>query len=68
MADLIKSEVFDAANFLDNEEVVAEYLNNALESEDLNEFLKALNTVARAKGMSKIAKETGLNRESLYKT
>ena len=68
MAKMIKSEVFDAANFLDNEEVIAEYLNIALESGDPNELLKALDTVARAKGMTKIAKETGLNRESLYKS
>lgn len=68
MAKKIKSEIFDAANFLDNEEVIAEYINIALESNDPNELLKALDTVARAKGMTRIAKETGLNRESLYKS
>ncbi|HAR79306.1 MAG TPA: putative addiction module antidote protein [Succinivibrionaceae bacterium] len=68
MTKKINSEVFDAANFLDNEEVIAEYINIALESDDPNDLLRALDTVARAKGMSKIAKETGLNRESLYKS
>ncbi|MBQ3677911.1 MAG: putative addiction module antidote protein [Succinivibrio sp.] len=64
----MKTEIFDAANFLDNEEVIAEYINIALESEDPNDLLRALDTVARAKGISKISKETGLNRESLYKS
>ncbi len=49
MAKTIKSEVFDAANFLDNKEVLKEYLNIALESEDPKELLRAQDTVARAK-------------------
>ena len=68
MIKKMKTEIFDAANFLDNEEVIAEYINIALESEDPNDLLRALDTVARAKGISKISKETGLNRESLYKS
>jgi len=68
MIKKVKTEIFDAANFLDNEEVIAEYINIALESEDPNDLLRALDTVARAKGISKISKETGLNRESLYKS
>jgi len=68
MIKKVKTEIFDAANFLDNKEVIAEYINIALESEDPNDLLRALDTVARAKGISKISKETGLNRESLYKS
>ncbi len=68
MIKKVKTEIFDAANFLDNEEVIAEYINIALESDDPNDLLRALDTVARAKGISKISKETGLNRESLYKS
>ena len=68
MIKKVKTEIFDAANFLDNKEVIAEYINIALESEDPNDLLRALDTFARAKGISKISKETGLNRESLYKS
>ena len=58
---------FDAADYLDNEEVIAEYLNAVLEENDTDAFLEALGTIARARSMSKIAEETGLSRESLYK-
>jgi probable addiction module antidote protein len=65
MANIIP---FDAANFLDNEEVISEYLNAALEDENPDVFLIAVRDVARARGMSKLAKDSGLGRESLYKT
>ena len=58
---------FDAADYLDNEEVISEYLNSVLEENDTDAFLEALDTIARARSMSKIAVETGLYRESLYK-
>ncbi|MEY2863501.1 MAG: hypothetical protein RLY58_1208 [Pseudomonadota bacterium] len=58
---------FDAADYLDSEEVIAEYLNAVLEENDTDAFLEALGTIARARSMSKIAQETGLSRESLYK-
>ena len=58
---------FDAADYLDNEEVIAEYLNAVVEEDDTDAFLEALGTIARARSMSKIAEETGLSRESLYK-
>lgn len=58
---------FDAADYLDNEEVIAEYLNTALEDENPSVFLAAVGDVAKARGMSQLAKETGLGRESLYK-
>ena len=59
---------FDIANYLDNNELIADYISEILENGDLDEFLSAMDDIARAKGMSKIAKETGLSRESLYKT
>lgn len=59
--------VFDAADYLDNDVVIAEYLNAALEDENPNVFLQAIADVAKARGMSKLAKDTGLGRESLYK-
>jgi len=58
---------FDAAEYLDSEEVIAEYLNAALEEEDPNIFLTAIGDVAKARGMAELAKEAGLGRESLYK-
>jgi len=58
---------FDAADYLDNEEVIAEYLNAALDDENPSVFLAAIGDVAKARGMTQLAKETGLGRESLYK-
>jgi len=62
-----KPVVFDAADYLDSEEVIAEYLNVALSGEDPDLFLQAIADVAKARGMAQVAKETGLGRESLYK-
>ena len=58
---------FDAAEYLDNEIVIAEYLNAALEDENPDVFLAAIGDVAKAIGMSQLAKASGLGRESLYK-
>jgi probable addiction module antidote protein len=59
---------FDIAQYLDNKEVIAEYLSQILNDGDMDELLEALGNIAKAKGMSQIAQETGLGRESLYKT
>jgi probable addiction module antidote protein len=59
--------VFDAADYLDNEEVIAEYLTAALEDPNPNVFLHAMADVAKARGIASVAKESGLGRESLYK-
>ena len=64
MTDLAK---FDAADYLDNEEVIAEYLTAALEDENPDVFLAAIADVAKARGMTAVANSTGLGRESLYK-
>jgi probable addiction module antidote protein len=58
---------FDAADYLDSEEMIAEYLTAALEEDNPDLFLAALSNVAKARGMAKIAKASGLGRESLYK-
>ncbi|WP_281661582.1 addiction module antidote protein [Microvirgula aerodenitrificans] len=58
---------FDAADFLDSEEAIAEYLNAALEDENPDVFLVAMGDVARARGMTKLAQDAGMGRESLYK-
>ena len=62
-----KIKPFDAADYLDNDEVIAEYLNAALEDENPDVFLAAISDVAKARGMSRLAKDSGLGRESLYK-
>jgi probable addiction module antidote protein len=58
---------FDAAEFLDNPEVISAYLDEAFASEDAGVITQALGTVARAKGMTEVARNSGLSRESLYK-
>jgi probable addiction module antidote protein len=58
---------FDAADYLDSEEMIAEYLSAALEDENPDVFLAAISDVAKARGMTAIANSTGLGRESLYK-
>lgn len=58
---------FDAVRYLDNEAAIAEYLNAALEADDVEIILAALSDVARARGVAQLAKDAGLGRESLYK-
>ncbi len=64
---MMKLAKFDAAEYLDNEEVIAEYLNAALEDDNLNVFLTVVRDVAKARGMTELAKDAGLGRESLCK-
>ena len=63
----VKLVPFDAAKYLTDEAAIAEYMNAMLEADDLDLLLLALGDVARARGMSVVAKEAGLGRESLYK-
>lgn len=58
---------FDIADYLDSNEMIAEYLNAALEDGNDADIIAALRNVAKAIGMTKIAEETGLSRPSLYK-
>ena len=58
---------FDASDYLDNEETIAEYLTAALENPDPDAFLVAVRDVAKARGIAKVAADAGLGRESLYK-
>ena len=57
----------DSAEFLDSKEAIHAYMEEALETDDPAFIAKALGTIARARGMAKIAKKAGLSRESLYK-
>ena len=63
----IKTTRWDSAEHLQTEEDIAAYLNAVLEENDPALVTHALGVIARAKGMSQIARETGLGRESLYK-
>ena len=63
----VKLLKFDAAKYLNHPETIAVYLSEALETGDSDYICHALDTVARAKGMTNIARQTGLGRESLYK-
>ena len=64
----MKISKFDAVDYLDSEEMMAEYLTAAMEDENSDVFLTALAGVAKARGITQLAKDTGLGRESLYKT
>lgn len=64
---MVRVSDFDPSAFLDDEEVVAEYLTAALEDSNPDVFLAAVGHVAKARGMKAIAERAGLGRESLYK-
>lgn len=58
---------FDAVPYLDNEEAIAAYLTDILAANDAALLAAALGDIARARGMTEIAKAAGLTREALYK-
>jgi probable addiction module antidote protein len=58
---------FDAATYIDTPESQAELLSDAFDSGDAGYIANALGVVARARGMTGIAKEAGVTREALYK-
>ena len=58
---------FDAAEYLDTDELQTLYLDEVAKENDPAALIKAIDTVARAKGMTKTAKEAGISREGLYK-
>ncbi len=62
-----KTSPWDAAEHLETDEDMAAYLEAALDDGDPALITAALGDIARAKGMTQIARETGLGRESLYK-
>jgi probable addiction module antidote protein len=62
-----KTYRYDSADYLDSSEAITAYMEEALETDDPAFIAKALGTIARARGMSQVAKKAGLSRESLYK-
>jgi probable addiction module antidote protein len=65
---MVKTSKFDVADYLKSPEQIAAYLTEALETGDTVFVCTAIDTIARAKGMSNVARATGLGRESLYKS
>ena len=59
--------VLDAAPYLDTEEAIAAYLTDILEANDAGLLAAALGDIARARGMTEIARAAGITREALYK-
>jgi len=63
----VGSATFNVADYLDDDEVIAEYLAEAAEDSNPDVLLAALAEVAKARGMAQVAAAAGLGRESLYK-
>lgn len=64
----MKTRPFDMANYLTDDGEVAAYLRQVLEDGDPALLAAALADIAKARGMSQLARDTGLSRESLYKS
>ncbi len=58
---------FDVTEYLEDDQAIAEYLTCVLEENDPNLLVAALGDIARARGMTEIARESGLAREALYR-
>ena len=63
----IKTRKWDASEYLDSDEMISAFIDAALEDGDPALVAAAIGDVARAKGMTAIAREAGVSRESLYK-
>ncbi len=64
----IKTNPFDVAEYLETDDDILEFLAEVLATGTVADFIHALNTAARAKGMSEVAKQAGVTRASLYKS
>ena len=64
---MLRTKKLDIAERLKTPEMIAEYLNAVIEDGDTDTLLVALQNVCRARGMTAIAQQAGLGRESLYK-
>lgn len=63
-----KTKPYDSADYLDTPEAIAEYLSAAFETADSAFIAKAVGTAARARGMTEVARRSGLSRENLYRS
>ena len=64
---MVKTEPFDAARYLTSPEAPEELLNDALASGDAGYVAQTLGVIARARGMTEVAREAGVTREALYR-
>ena len=64
----IKTTPFNVEDYLETQEDIIEFIKEMAENGTPKEFISSLGTVAKSKGMTKIAQETGLARQQLYKT
>ena len=64
---MLETTEFDVAEYLDTEELREGYLESVAKDGTQEELLRAINDVARARGMAKTAREAGITREGLYK-
>ena len=62
--ELLKVSKFDATDYLKHEADMQEYLDEVSSENDPQAFLQAIKTIARAKGMAKLSRDTGITRES----
>ena len=62
-----KFSKFEIYEYLDNDDLIAGYMEEIFKDGNSEIILSALGDVAKAKGMSKIAEKSGLGRESMYK-
>lgn len=67
MTKIAELPEFDMAEYLEDDEAVAQYLTIVLEENDPSALADALGTIARARGMASIAQGAGIGREALYK-
>ena len=63
----IETRQWDAAEVLNTPVHIAAYLDSYLEDGTPEELLRALSTIARSRGMSELARQTGISREALYR-
>ena len=63
----IKTNKWDASEYLDSPEMICEYLRATIEEGDTDLLMIAIGNVAKARGMTDIAQKTDLNRQNLYK-
>ncbi|PHQ72400.1 MAG: putative addiction module antidote protein [Sneathiella sp.] len=63
----LETTPFDAAQYLDDEQSQNELIADAMASGDLSYLKNAMNTVARARGMTAVASQAGVTRDTLYK-
>jgi probable addiction module antidote protein len=65
---MLKTTPFDVADYLKTDEDIKMFLKESLVEGTMSDFIHALNTAARAKGMSEVARNAGVTRASLYKS